>query len=120
MRRTAVLALALLTGCGPGMRVEKVDAPAAAQLNNTVAVIDGPAPAGARLIGPVEATSCKNKAWDPSPTSANAILQMKSFARERGGNAIAGVFCEPPKGTNLGTNCWSSIRCTATAYSVQG
>lgn len=116
----AVVAVLALAGCGPGVRVTDVDAPAAQRLNSEIKVIEGPVPAGASVVGPVEATSCKNKAWDPAPTNANAIVQLKAYARERGANAVKNVFCEPPQGTSLGTNCWSSIRCTATAYSVPG
>ena len=121
LRQTfAIAVILLLAGCGPGVRVTKIDSPTAAQLNSTMRVIEGPAPQRAQLIGPVDATSCMNKAWDPSPTNANAILQLKSVARERGANAIGNVYCEPPQGTSLGTNCWSSINCTAQAYSLPG
>lgn len=121
MRRLAVLCLVGLTSCGPGMRVAKVDAPTAAELDTTIRVFPGAdVPANAKLVGPVEGTSCKLKAWDPTPSNEKAIQQVKFMARERGGNAIAAVNCEPPLGTNLGKNCWSSIRCTALAYSVQG
>lgn len=119
MKWWMVLMLPVLAGCGPGMTVTKVDSATAVQLDNSVKVIDGAPPAGARLIGNVEATSCKNKAWDATPTRENAIVQMKAVTQQRGGNAIANVYCEPPMGTSLGTNCWSSIRCTATAYAVQ-
>ena len=75
LRQTfAIAVILLLAGCGPGVRVTKIDSPTAAQLNSTMRVIEGPAPQRAQLIGPVDATSCMNKAWDPSPTNANAIL----------------------------------------------
>lgn len=111
--------LPALAACGPGVRVADVNTPAAHQTTTAVTVVNGPAPAGARLVGAVEATSCKNKAWDATPTNENAITQLKAFVKERGGNTLANVFCEPPQGTTLSPNCWSSIRCTGTAYSVQ-
>lgn len=116
----AVVFTCFLVGCGPGVRVVDVDTSSAAQLNTSVKVIEGTVPAGARLIGAVEATSCRNKAWDASPTNDNAILQLKSVTKERGGNAVGNVYCEPPLGTSIGTNCWSSIRCTGVAYSISG
>ena len=119
MRWWLLMLMPAVAGCGPGIAVTKVDVPMAAQLDSTVRVIETSGmPLGARSLGGVEATSCKNKAWDASPTKENAILQMKSVAQKKGGNAIGNVYCEPPQGTNLGTNCWLSIRCTATAFVV--
>lgn len=109
----------ILAGCGPGVSVTKVDSATATQLATSVKIIEGVPPAQSQSLGEVEATSCKNKAWDPSPTKENAILQMKSITRQKGGNAIGNLYCEPPLGTSLGNNCWSSIRCTATAFAVQ-
>lgn len=118
MKWWLLIAVLAIAGCGPTMTVTEVDAPAAAQLNASVKVLQGAPPDGARSLGGIEATSCKNKAWDAAATNENAILQMKSVAREKGGNAIGDVYCEPPHGTNLGRNCWSSVRCTATAFSI--
>lgn len=117
MQKMVLFGVLLLAGCGPGVTVTDVDATTTAQLQS-VRVIQGDVPASARPLGPVDATSCKNKAWDPPPTDTNAILQMKVVAQRKGGNAIGNVYCEPPLGTSLGNNCWSSIRCTATAFSV--
>lgn len=118
MRRLAVLCLVMLTGCQPTMHVEKVDAAAASQLGSTVKVVEGAPPAGATLVGAVEATSCKFQMWDPAPSRTNAVLQMQSIAHKMNANTIANVYCEPPNGFNPGRNCYSSIRCTATAYSM--
>jgi hypothetical protein len=115
-----LVVLPIVASCGPTNRVAEVDASQAIQLNQSVEVLQGAPPAAARSLGSIEATSCKNKAWDPAPTKENAILQLRSFAREKGANAIGDVFCDPPMDTNLGKNCWSSIRCTATAFAVQG
>lgn len=122
MRAFAIVGAILLASCvGPRVPVTNVDDAMAAQLNTSVKVVDGAAlPANARLLGPVQATSCKNKAWQPAPTNENAITQMKLLAQQMGGNAIGSVYCEPPLGTDLKTNCWSSIRCTGTALSVAG
>lgn len=119
MRWWWLICVPALVGCGPGVTVTNVDSSTAAQLNSAVRVIDGVPPAGARSLGEIEATSCKNKAWDASPSTENAIVQMKSVARQKGGNAIGNIYCEPPLGTSLGNNCWSSIKCTATAFTVQ-
>lgn len=122
MRVVLLMSLLLLAGCvGPRVPVTNVDAATSSQLNNSVKVVEGPAlPSNAKTLGPVQATSCKNKAWQPSPSNENAITQLKLLAQQLGGNAIGSVYCEPPVGTDLKTNCWSSIRCTAMALSVAG
>lgn len=120
MKRHLVPVALLLVGCGPQILVTDVSAPEASRLNSEVMVIEKTPPANARSVGSLEATSCRNKTWDPPATEENAILQLKAVARRMGGNAIANVYCEPPLGMNVGKNCWSSIRCTATAYVVSG
>lgn len=119
-RRCWLAVAVLLVGCGPQVLVTDVSAPEAVKLNSSVIVIDGTPPANARSVGSLEATSCRNKTWDPPATEENAILQLKAVATRMGGNAIANVYCEPPLGMNVGKNCWSSIRCTATAYKMPG
>ena len=77
MRAATVLVVLVLAGCGPGVTVTKVDQTTATQLQSSVRVIEGAVPPGTRDLGPVDATSCKNKAWDASPSVENATLQMK-------------------------------------------
>ena len=68
-------------------------------------------------LGDVGAVSCKNKLWDPSPSEADAISQMrfKAFARHANGLMLWG--CES-YGTELSKNCWSSVTCRATMIHV--
>lgn len=121
MKWWVVMLVPVITACGPAVHLEKVDAATSADLNSSVKVLQSSSiPAGAKSLGEVQATSCKHMAWEPSPTNENAITQMKSVARKKGGNAITNVYCEPPLGTTLTPNCWSSIRCTATALLVSG
>jgi uncharacterized protein YbjQ (UPF0145 family) len=107
----------LLSACvGPLVPVAKVDPTTSRQLESSVAVYDpGLAPTGAMSIKPITATSCKNKAWDPAPTRENAITQLKLYAQQAGGNIVGNLTCDSPAGTDLATNCWSSITCRGTA-----
>jgi hypothetical protein len=73
----------------------------------------------ATVIGPVEATSCKNKAWDPAANQANALAQLRLKASQLGGTAVANVACGSD-GTNLATNCWQSVNCRGTAILLKG
>jgi len=66
-------------------------------------------------IEAIDAISCKNKTWDPTPSREDAVAQLKFKALSLGGTAIGTVVCERPEGTNLVSNCWSSIRCNAVA-----
>jgi hypothetical protein len=70
-------------------------------------------------LGPVEGYSCKLMLWDPDPTQAAAIRQLKHWARHKGANAIANVACGSADGFSLVKNCWDSIRCTADAIRVE-
>ena len=111
----------ILVACGPGVHLEKIDTATAPELATSIKVLsEKAASVNGQNLGEIQATSCKNKAWNASPSNENAILQMKSIARKKGGNAISNVYCEPPLGTTLSPNCWSSIRCTSTVLLVTG
>ena len=68
-------------------------------------------------LGDVAAVSCKNKLWDPSPTEADAISQMRFKAFTRHANGLMLWGCET-YGTELSKNCWSSVTCRATMIEV--
>jgi hypothetical protein len=58
------------------------------------------------VLQPLSATSCKNKFWDPSPTTEDATDQLRVKAARLGGNGVQNVTCEASRGTSLTTNCW--------------
>jgi S1-C subfamily serine protease len=113
-----LVAAAMLTGCvGPLVPVIAIDENAAGVVRSEVRTITM-----AELdtieherLGPVEATSCKNKTWDPQPTPSNATDQLRIRAQNLGANALAGLSCGAKQGTSMVTNCWSSITCYALA-----
>jgi RcsF lipoprotein len=71
------------------------------------------------VIQPVQATSCKGKMWDPSPTAEDATDQLRVKAARLGANGVLNVTCEAPRGSvSLNTNCWSSLTCHGAAIRV--
>lgn len=72
-------------------------------------------PKGATMLGPIDGTSCKNKAWDPLPTEAKALEQLQIKAVALGATGLSGV--QYAKGEfSMATNCWASITASAMAY----
>lgn len=71
------------------------------------------------VIQPLQATSCKGKMWDPSPTPEDATDQLRVKAARLGGNGLLNVTCEAARGSvSLATNCWSSLTCHGAAIKV--
>lgn len=68
-------------------------------------------------VGIVQGYSCKNKMWDPPATTEAAVDQLRFRASALGGNAITGLVCDA-HGTSVGTNCWESVKCQATALRI--
>lgn len=120
MKIFAVFFALYLAGCGPQIQVVNVDPRDASGLDQSVPVFTaGQAPPDAVILGPLTATSCKNKLWDPAATRENAMSQLKLLARQAGGNAVANVSCDAPYGTSTRTNCWESIICRGTAITIK-
>lgn len=65
-------------------------------------------------LGEVAGYSCKNKLWSPDATEQAATHQVKLAAVQRNAKAVTGLVCAAG-GTSLATNCWQSVKCTATA-----
>jgi hypothetical protein len=65
-------------------------------------------------LGPVEGVSCKRSSREVASWE-DAIRRTKYRAMQKGGNAIANLSCEAPKGLSATTLCRESIRCTASA-----
>ena len=66
-------------------------------------------------LADVAGVSCR-RTWKGTPPSwEDALRRTKFRAMQAGGNAIANLNCELPKGRSLTTLCLESIRCTAKA-----
>jgi len=99
--------------------VTHVEEPVAAELTLTIAVYEpNDTPHTSTMLGPLTATSCKNKMWDKDATAEDAINQLRLLARQHGGDAVGNMVCEPPRGTELAKNCWASVTCTGTAIKL--
>lgn len=109
-----------LAGCvGPLVPVTRVDDTTAVELNETVRTFAAAeTPPNAPVLGPITATSCKNKMWDKDATADDATNQLRLLSRQRGGNAVGNLTCENQEGTSLAKNCWASVTCTGTAIKV--
>lgn len=117
MRLAAVLALAVVSACGP--LVENTDRPTGITLGGGAPIAgDG----GVSLVEAapangveVEGISCRNKLWDPAPTNQSAIDTMRREAAAAGYNAVH-LVSVGPAGNALLMNCWSAIRATGLAF----
>lgn len=121
MKPILITLLFPLSGCvGPLVQHVRVDESTVAVLSTRVALLtDEQSKAGKfSVLGPVKATSCKNKMWEPSPSNDDATNQLRVMASSMGANALANLYCEAPQGTSLVTNCWSSIVCHAAAVKL--
>src|SRR5574337_1212828 len=70
----------LLSGCvGPLVEHVRIDPASAAVLNSRVVVLtDEQSKAGKfTVLGPITATSCMNKIWEPAPTNEDATNQLR-------------------------------------------
>lgn len=65
-------------------------------------------------IGEVAGYSCKNKLWSADATEEAATHQVKLSAVQRNAKAISALVCTVG-GASLATNCWETVKCTATA-----
>ena len=104
-------------GCvGPLVPVTNVDDTTASELAQSIRTFEAKTtPANATVLGPITATSCKNKLWDKDASNEDAINQLRHHSRQRGGNAVGNLTCESQEGTSLAKNCWASVTCTGTA-----
>lgn len=116
----AIAIAALCAGCiGPLVPVTQVNEPTATELNQTIRTFTArETPSNATVLGPLTATSCKNKLWDKDATNEDATNQMRLMSRQRGGNAVGNLVCEDLQGTSLAKNCWASVTCTGTAIKI--
>ena len=117
----AVVASVLMASCvGPLVEVVRVDEATAQKLGIQVQVYESDDLKGRRfkVLQPIEATSCKNKLWDPEPSREDATNQLRFKAAQLGANGLLNVSCGGERGTSLGKNCWKTITCNAGAVEV--
>ena len=115
-----VACLFTLMGCyGPFVTQVHVDKTSAQTLEDEVRIYKPADLTGVDYsnLGDVGAVSCKNKLWDPSPSEADAISQMRFKAFTRHANGLMLWGCDS-YGTQLSKNCWSSVTCRATMIHV--
>ena len=113
--------LLFLSGCvGPLVAVHRLDADDRIKLIDQVKVYKIAAPLKGHVtnIGPIMATSCMNKIWDPVSSEQDAIAQLQFRSLQTGGNAVLNTTCDS-EGTNLAKNCWNSVTCIGTAARVE-
>lgn len=111
----SLIAAALLQACGTAAPNADVNQGFTGLSGRTDVVADN-APVTVVTTGPsvqeggrrVFGTSCKNKAWDPAPSEANALALMKQQAASLGYDAVHSVEVRNDSSAIL-KNCWAAI-----------
>lgn len=104
---TAVLALALLAGC--------VSSPLPPPLPDpppryTEAELQGKT---YRVVHQFHALHCKRFAWDPASSEENGMRRLNALTAGYQIDGLVNVSYEKGYVSDLGMECWSSIRCEA-------
>jgi hypothetical protein len=89
MRFAVVLIAGLALSSCAGTKVQ--EAPPAEWRSKVPVYRASETPRGARVLGRLNATSCKSKPWDPDPTDEDATRQLQVDSRGMGGNAVGNV-----------------------------
>lgn len=111
---------ALLAGCAStsaNMKVgtEHSAVSAADQRAAVLAVKEYPAvPAGAAVIGKVDASRCHRNSLQAAPTKEDLLADLKVAAYARGADGIASI--EETRESGLLLNCWYIVTARATAF----
>lgn len=112
-----LLTVLLLSACAP--RVDVLDVSKVPQKERTKAAAIEIYRTGdnvrAKIISPVEATSCKHLLTDPPPSKADATEQLKIKTLRMGGNVLTDFSCDSFGTDTWGTNCWASVMCAGNA-----
>lgn len=120
MRWLVVTSGFALAGCAGGVAPSDF-APAvqaAASKVRIYTIENSNAPVG-QAIGPVEAYSCQRSSLGGPPSRSDALQQLRLKAADMGADAVTEVTFDDA-GTNLQTNCWSSVHAAGTAVRVGG
>ena len=114
--KTLILS-SLLTGCvGSFVPIQTVETTGLNVAENAgkITIVTEEKAQTMQKVEEVVGYSCKNKLWDPDATTDAATFQVKLMAVQRGATAITGLNCFEGS-VSLGTNCWQSFTCKATA-----
>jgi hypothetical protein len=113
-----ILSFLAAAACGP--TVSNTDKPASAYIAGAPEVSgdfgvrladSAPASGGS----PVSGISCKNKFWEPEPTSDVAVSVLRREASASGYNAVY-VQSVGPAANALALNCWAAIEAKGIAF----
>lgn len=114
--------VALLAGCvGPLVRIEQIDdaTKSKVQVYPDNSILQK---AGVKSLGIVEATSCRNQAWEPPASLENCTAQMQMRAAKLGANGLIVGAGEHQVAnfitTGINRNCWSTVDCTGVVIVV--
>jgi hypothetical protein len=112
----AALSIVGCIGPSPSLDIAEVGSMPAQIVRRAWAVqVTDALPIGATTLGPVEGTSCKNKAWDPQPSEIKALEQLQIKAVEAGATGLTEVLYVKHE-FSMVTNCWATITASAMAY----
>jgi hypothetical protein len=113
-----------LVACAPfvdRMKMSEVP-PSELQASLSIQVIDQTLPQPTnieKVIGPVEAWSCKHLMTSKPATKSDAIAQLRVKALRLGANAVIGVTYDREGTDALGTNCWNTVHAAGTAVQLR-
>ncbi|MFN3731288.1 hypothetical protein [Comamonas testosteroni] len=74
-------------------------------------------PAGAQIIGKVDASRCHRYANQSKPSNTEVLIDLKVAAFAKGADGISGVKYE--NGSALTQNCWEVWNGEAVAFTIQ-
>ena len=113
--------ISLASCSGPLVRIESIDKQTIdrVQVFADKSILQSP---NVRILGVVDATSCRNMAWEPPASMENCTMQMQTRAGKLGANGIVlGAADEKVANffiTGINRNCWSTVDCTGVAVIV--
>jgi hypothetical protein len=117
------LTIFVLAGCiGPLVHLESVDKQTIdrVQVFADKSILQNP---NVRILGVVDATSCRNLAWEPPASIENCTMQMQMRAGRLGANGIVLGSAEDKivnfLSTGINRNCWSTVDCTGVAVILE-
>lgn len=120
--RVILLLLALLplaacdtTGVTDTATVQTASVPADVAAAGASVSVEGTAPAGAALVGPVEATGCQKTHYDPEPDNAFVLALLKAEAAKRGATTLVGVSYQRYN-VSFTQNCMTTIIAKGVAW----
>ena len=117
-----VIFITLMFGCtGPIVHIQEIDPLITNRViihpNNLILQKEG-----VKVLGIVDATSCKHLAWEPPASLENCTSQMQMKAAKLGANGLIVGGAERQVAdlikTGINRNCWSTVDCTGIAIIV--